>query len=109
MKLIFGVLLMSLMVFYTIAQSADLAPIYIDVRTEQEYQQGHIEQAYHIPYQEIAARIGEVTDNHQQPIIVYCRSGRRSGIAKQLLEQAGFEQVTNGGGYMQLQQSLQAP
>lgn len=73
-------------------------PFWIDVRSEGEYQSGHVSQAVNIPYTEIAARIGEITEDKDAPIYLYCRSGRRSGIAKETLEAQGFTQVTNVGG-----------
>jgi len=71
---------------------------WIDVRTAGEYADGHVSQAVNIPYEEITQRIGEVTTDRDALIYVYCRSGRRSGIAKGALEQAGFTNVVNLGG-----------
>ena len=70
---------------------------WIDVRTAGEYADGHVSEAVNIPYEEITLRIGEVTDNKDALIYVYCRSGRRSGIAKAALEEAGFSNVVNLG------------
>jgi phage shock protein E len=71
---------------------------WIDVRTAEEYQQGHVEEAINIPYEEIVERIGEVTEDQDALIYVYCRSGRRSGIAQGMLLDAGYTQVINLGG-----------
>jgi len=71
--------------------------IIIDVRTEQEFNAGHISGAINIPYDVIAEKIGEVTTDLNKKIIVYCRSGRRSGIAKNTLEKLGYNNVENGG------------
>jgi len=73
-------------------------PLVIDVRTDGEYQQEHIRQAVNIPYDEIAARIDELAPDPDTAIVLYCRSGRRSGIAKQTLRQLGYQEVTNQGG-----------
>ncbi|MDO6686756.1 MULTISPECIES: rhodanese-like domain-containing protein [unclassified Agarivorans] len=70
----------------------------IDVRTEGEFSQGHIEQAYNIPHTAIAEQIASVTKDKNQPIVVYCRSGNRSGYALQVLQAMGYQQVVNGGG-----------
>jgi phage shock protein E len=78
--------------------------IWIDVRTADEFQAGHLEGAIHIPYEEIAARIGEVTTDKNATLRLYCRSGNRSGIAQQTLQAAGFTQVVNEGGYEALLQ-----
>lgn len=71
---------------------------WIDVRTAEEYADGHVRQAVNIPYEEITARIGEVTDDKDALIYLYCRSGRRSGIARDALERAGFSNAINLGG-----------
>ena len=76
--------------------------IWIDVRTTDEFNAGHIQGAAHIPYEEIAARIGEVTEDKNAVIRLYCRTGRRSGIAQETLQAMGFTQATNEGGYEDL-------
>ena len=54
----------------------------VDVRTIEEFESSHIEGAKHMPYQEIGVRIGELTDDTSREIVLYCRSGGRSGIAQ---------------------------
>lgn len=71
----------------------------IDVRTEDEWNSGHVEQAAHIPHTEIAGRISEVTTDKDAKIVVYCAVGGRAGKAKDALEQLGYTNVENGGGY----------
>lgn len=71
---------------------------WIDVRTAEEYAAGHVGQAVNIPYEEIGDRISEVTRDKDALIYLYCRSGRRSGIAKDTLDKAGFTRVVNAGG-----------
>ncbi|MFC3117294.1 rhodanese-like domain-containing protein [Cellvibrio fontiphilus] len=78
--------------------------IWIDVRTAEEFNAGHLEGAAHIPFEEIAARIGEVTSDKNASIRLYCRTGRRSGIAQETLQAMGFTQATNEGGYEELLQ-----
>lgn len=75
----------------------------LDVRTAEEFAAGHVEGALNIDHSQVPARLEEIEglvegDRHR-PIVVYCRSGRRSGMAKQALEAAGFDRVTNLGGY----------
>ena len=55
--------------------------VILDVRTQEEYDQGHITGAIVIPDTEIRARAEEVLPNKDQMILVYCRSGRRSKLA----------------------------
>lgn len=77
--------------------------LWIDVRSAEEYHTARVSGAVNIPYTEIAGRIGEVTEDKDALIYVYCRSGRRSGIAKDTLESAGFTNVTNLGGLQDAQ------
>ncbi|MCE3252405.1 MAG: MerR family transcriptional regulator [Cellvibrio sp.] len=78
--------------------------IWIDVRTADEFNSGHLEGAAHVPYEEIAARISEVTTDKDATIHLYCRSGNRSGIAQQTLQAMGFKNAVNEGGYEALLQ-----
>jgi phage shock protein E len=74
-------------------------PIWIDVRTVDEYNSGHVSEAVNIPYTEIAEGISRLTGDKDASIYVYCRSGRRSGVAKDTLESLGYTQVVNAGGF----------
>ena len=73
-------------------------PLWIDVRSDSEYSEKHVEQAINIPYTEIAAGVAELGTGKDAVIYVYCRSGRRSGIAKETLDGMGFTSVVNVGG-----------
>jgi len=66
-----------------------------DVRTEEEYSAGHIKDSYLLPYTEIESRQDEIPENESQPILVYCRSGRRSAIASATLVDLNFTLVYN--------------
>ena len=68
----------------------------VDVRTSAEFATGHHAAATNLPVQEIQSRLAELGDKGRA-IVVYCRSGNRSSTAKQILEAAGFTDVTNGG------------
>ena len=68
----------------TFGQDAAM-PLVIDVRTVQEWDKGHLEGAVLIPYDQIGERIGAVVKDKSQTIYLYCRSGRRSHIAKEAL------------------------
>jgi phage shock protein E len=72
-------------------------PLIIDVRTEAEWNDGHIEGAILIPYELIGERIGRVAKDKSMRIYVYCRSGRRSKIAKESLKKLGYKDVVNLG------------
>ena len=72
-------------------------PIIIDARTEQEWNRGHIEGAVLIPYEQIGKNIGSVAKEKSQRIYVYCRTGRRSTVAKRTLDKLGYKDVVNLG------------
>jgi rhodanese-related sulfurtransferase len=70
--------------------------ILVDVRTEEEYNSGYIPTAKNIPVQEIERT--KPTDDKDALIILYCRSGSRSGRALDILEDQGFTNAHNFGG-----------
>jgi rhodanese-related sulfurtransferase len=76
----------------------------LDVRTKGEFAQGHIKGSTNIPVDELKINLGKL--KKEQTIITCCRSGNRSAMAKSVLEQNGFKQVFNGGGWQQLQAAL---
>ncbi|GAB1108944.1 MAG: hypothetical protein Sw2PiBPW_06260 [Shewanella algae] len=84
-----------------VAQGAML----VDVRTPEEYAEGHLPEAVNIPFEQIAEAFAKQGIAKDIPVVVYCRSGRRSGIAKESLEKAGYQEVYNGGGYDSLKAS----
>ncbi|NWF39686.1 rhodanese-like domain-containing protein [Mariprofundus sp. NF] len=67
--------------------------VFIDVRTPEEYAEGHIEGAMLIPVQELAERISEVPKDVQ--VYLYCHSGRRSANAASMLAKAGYTNIEN--------------
>lgn len=71
----------------------------VDVRTEGEYAEGHIPGSINVPLQRLND-IYLVVNDKSAPLFVYCRSGRRSGEAKTLLEASGFTEVYNIGGIL---------
>ena len=70
--------------------------IVIDVRTPEEFKEGHIEESSNVEWQIISSIIDEVKKD--QKIYLYCRSGRRSQNATDILIDLGYEDVTNLGG-----------
>lgn len=88
----------------TAAQPAKAKGIWIDVRTPEEFKEGHLKDAINIPVNQIGARIGSVSPDKSAPVNLYCRSGRRSEAALQELKKMGYTNVTNHGGYQDLLQ-----
>ena len=72
--------------------------VIIDARTEEEFAEGHIENAILIPEYEIANRAENELPDKEQLILVYCRSGRRSKIASEELVKLGYTNVKEFGG-----------
>jgi len=70
-------------------------PLIIDVRTEAEWNNGHVESAILIPYDEIGEKIGAIVGDKTKRIYLYCRSGRRSKIAQDALFKLGYRNVIN--------------
>jgi phage shock protein E len=69
----------------------------LDVRTQEEFALRHIEGALNIPVQQLDRRIGEL-GTKDRPVVVYCRSGRRSAHAARMLQEAGYTSVHDLGG-----------
>ncbi len=69
----------------------------VDVRETSEFAGGHFDGAINIPLGIIPLRLDEFKAM-RGPVVVYCRSGNRSGMAMQVLKQAGLSEVYNGGG-----------
>ena len=77
----------------------DKAPIVLlDVRTQEEFANGHIPGALLLPYDEIDQNASQLLPEKEKEIIIYCRSGRRSAIAKDSLEALGYTNVKDFGG-----------
>ena len=67
----------------------------VDVRTAGEFAEGHVKGSTNIPLDTVQSQLAQFKD--KKNIIVFCRSGNRSGQAKAILEQNGFTNVVNGG------------
>lgn len=75
--------------------------IILDVRTEEEFVEGHIENAILIPDYEITSKAEEILKDKNQLILVYCRSGNRSKVASQALVELGYTNVKEFGGIIE--------
>lgn len=76
----------------------------IDVRTQAEWDSGHLEGAIHIEWQDILQLSSEISKD--EDIYLYCRSGNRSGKATKILADAGYINALNAGSIKQASELL---
>ena len=69
--------------------------VILDVRTECEYDKGHLFDAFLLPHDELESRLNELEEYRHFDVIVYCKSGERSQQASQILSQNGFTNIYN--------------
>ena len=69
--------------------------ILLDVRTVQEYQSGHIKDSINIPHDQLIQNIAVLDQYRNQPIVVFCRSGRRAQLVIDTLIQNKFDQIVD--------------
>jgi rhodanese-related sulfurtransferase len=77
----------------------------VDVRTPAEFAEGHVNGSTNIPLDQVATELEQFKGKEQ--IIVFCRSGNRSGQAKMILEQNGFKNVINGGTWQDVKEAIE--
>lgn len=78
----------------------------IDVRSQEEWNEGHINGAILIPHTEIRHKISEVVPDKTRSIKVYCRSGGRASTALNTLKEMGYQNVDNLGGFHHAKQII---
>lgn len=81
----------------TVAEWINKGALVVDVRTPEEFNAGNYRGSINIPLAEIEKNINRFGDKNRL-IVLYCRSGNRSGKAKLILEKHGYKNVLNGGG-----------
>ena len=94
-------------------------PVVVDVREQDEWDEGHIPGAVHVPRGHLESRIERLAPDAARPVVVYCSQGNRSVFAAKTLEELGYEDVVSlAGGFtdwkrngfpVQLQAGLDAP
>lgn len=82
-----------------IAEYLKAGALVIDVRSKQEFDQGHFSKAVLVPIDQFEARLKEVGADKQKPIIVYCHAGSRAAVAETILKKNGFSKVINARSY----------
>ena len=72
----------------------------LDVRTQAEFDAGHVPGAMNISHDELATRLDELDSAKDRAVVVYCRSGKRAGLASSVLLEAGYVNVLHLEGDM---------
>lgn len=88
-----------------IQEYLDKDAVILDVRTKNEFNTFHFENAVHIPVSELKSRVSEIKKLNK-PVIAHCKSGVRSAKATSILKANGIDAV-NGGGLSAMQKALQ--
>lgn len=83
--------------------------VVLDVRTDDEFKQGHIINSVHIPVGLLASRINELESHKAQPLVVVCRTGQRSTQAGSILRKQGFQSLHAVSGGIIAWQSANLP
>lgn len=89
-----------------VKEKIEKGALLVDVRTPEETKDGYIKGALLIDSREFAERTDELGSDAEREIVVYCRSGHRSGNVAAFLIERGFPNVFNGGGYKDLVEVL---
>jgi phage shock protein E len=72
----------------------------LDVRKPEEFAAGHVPGAVTLPHDQLASRLAELPASRTEPVVVYCRSGRRAALAEDVLRQGGYTNVQHLKGDM---------
>jgi rhodanese-related sulfurtransferase len=86
--------------------AAGTPPAIVDVRSRQEFAQGHIPGAIHVPFWQVAAGSPTLDPLRERPIVVYCGHGPRAYIAGSALRRRGFRHVAYLTGHMKKWRSM---
>lgn len=83
-----------------VKQKLESGAIIVDVRTPDEFRDGAYPGAKNIPLSDLRQRLGEIPKD--RPVVLYCASGARSSSAVRAMKQAGYSDVINAGGLMDM-------
>ena len=82
------------------AAALDSEPLFVDVRERDEWDEGHIPGALHVPRGHLESRVEQVVPDRARRVVVYCAGGNRSAFAAKTLEELGYEDVRSlAGGF----------
>ena len=82
----------------------DTGAVFVDVRTDAEWSEGHLKGAVHLPVDQVDARAASLLPDKDAALVLYCRTGRRAQSAAEQLRQLGYTHVSAmTGGYVDLE------
>ena len=93
--------LISILTLISISLTLISEDLVVDVRTTDEWNQGHLSSAKRIEWQEISEKIQDLDVKKDNKIILYCRSGNRAEKAKIILNNLGYMNVINAGSLLE--------
>jgi phage shock protein E len=76
--------------------------ILVDVRTKEEFEEGSLVGALNLTSENIEGICQVLNDSNHEPIVLFCKSGGRSGMVAEVLASLGYTKVKNAGGYKEL-------
>ena len=79
----------------------DPALVVVDVRSSEEFAAGHVPGAINVPQDQLAGRLAELAPLRDRDVVVYCKSGRRSALALEVLSKNGYTRLSHLEGDMQ--------
>jgi phage shock protein E len=85
-----------------VKQKVGQGALLIDVRSKEEFLAEKLPMAINIPLEQIEAHKDLLPVDKQREIILFCKSGRRSELARQILDKLGYQKVENAGSYSEL-------
>jgi phage shock protein E len=74
-------------------ENKDASLVVLDVRTPAEFAAGHVPGARNVPHDQLAAKLAELEPLRDKDVVLYCRSGRRTLLAEDVLRKAGFTKL----------------
>ncbi len=86
-------------------QMIDDGALVIDVRSQKEYAKGHLGDAPNIAYENLEELQKLIGTNKSRPVVLYCRSGYRAGVAQTALSELGYTNIYNGLGLSNLEEA----
>ena|SRR5687768_8476275 len=88
---------------------AGVAPAIVDVRSANEYEDGHVPGAIHLPFWQVGRKWQKLASMRELPVVVYCGHGPRAYMAGAALKRRGFSHVVYLAGHMKKWREMQLP